>query len=137
MSGDAGLTLELRLLAYTAFICMLLWVPYVLAVIKTRGMTKAVSYPSGVSDDLPAWGQRANRAHMNLVENIAPFAILVLVAHAIGVNNEMTVLGAHLFFWGRVVQTVVMLFGIPWVRTLSFTVSLIGNLIIFGQIMYA
>ncbi len=40
---------------------MLLWVPYVLAIIKTRGMAKAVSYPSGVSDDLPAWGQRANR----------------------------------------------------------------------------
>ena len=137
MSGDAGLTMELRLLAYAAFICMLLWIPYVLAVIKTRGLVKAVSYPSGVGEDLPAWGQRANRAHMNLVENIAPFAILVLVAHAIGVSNEMTVLGAQLFFWARIVQIVVMLIGIPWLRTIAFTVSLIGNLIIFGQIVYA
>ena len=136
MSGDTTLTTELRLLTYTAFICLVLWIPYILAEIKVRGLTRAVGYPSGVVDDLPAWAQRGHRAHMNLVENLAPFAVLVLVAHALGVSNSATVLGAHLFFWSRLVQIGVMYAGIPWLRTLSFAVAMIGNLIILGQILY-
>lgn len=136
MSQDLTLTTELRLLIYSAFICIVIWIPYILAEIKTRGLTRAVGYPSGVVDDLPAWAQRAHRAHMNLVENLAPFAALVLVAHVTGVSNGATVLGAQLFFWSRIVQIVVMFAGIPWLRTLAFAVGLVGNLIIFGQILY-
>ncbi len=130
------LTTELRLLTYTAFICLVLWIPYILAVIKVRGLSRAVGYPSGGSEDLPAWGQRAQRAHLNLVENLAPFAALVLVAHAIGLSNEATVLGAQLFFWARIAHIVFMLAGIPWLRTAAFAVGLIGSLLIFGQILY-
>ena len=60
--SDVTLTTELRLLTYTAFICLLLWVPYVLGVIRTRGLVRAVGYPSGIADDLPPWAQRAQRA---------------------------------------------------------------------------
>ena len=132
---DAALTTELRLLTYTALISLLVWVPYILSEIKTRGLARAVGYPSGVVDDLPAWAQRCHRAHMNLVENIGPFAILVLVAHVMGINNAMTVLGAQLFFWARIVQIGVMIAGISWVRTLAFAAGLVGNLLIFWQIL--
>ncbi len=69
------------------------------------------------------------------MENIGPFAILVLVAHALGLSNGMTVLGAQLFFWARVAQTVIMFAGIPWLRTAAFAAGLIGNLLILGQIL--
>ena len=133
---DVALTTELRLLTYTALISLLVWVPYILSEIRTRGLTRAVGYPSGVVDDLPAWAQRCHRAHMNLVENIGPFAVVVLVAHVMGINNAMTVLGAQLFFWARIIQIVVMIAGITWVRTAAFAVGLIGNLLILGQILY-
>jgi uncharacterized MAPEG superfamily protein len=136
MSGEATLTTELRLLTYTAFICLVVWIPYALAAIKTRGLSRAVGYPSGGTEDLPAWAQRAQRAHMNLVENLAPFAVLVLVAHAMGVSNAATVLGAQIFFWARIVHIGVMLAGIPWLRTLAFAAAMIGNLLILGQILY-
>ncbi len=42
MSVDVTLTTELRLLTYSAFICLVLWIPYVLAVIKVRGLSRAV-----------------------------------------------------------------------------------------------
>ena len=74
---------------------------------------------------------------MNLVENIGPFAILVLVAHVMGISNAMTVLGAQLFFWARIGQIVVMIAGISWLRTLAFAAGLIGNLLIFFQIVLA
>lgn len=136
MSVDVTLTTELRLLTYTAFICLVLWLPYVLAVIKVRGLSRAVGYPTGGTEDLPAWGQRSHRAHLNLVENLAPFAVLVLVAHALGVSNPATVLGAQLFFYARIAHFVFMFAGIPWLRTLAFAVGVIGNLIIFVEILY-
>ena len=135
MTEGLVLTTELRLLSYTTLICLLLWIPYVLAGIKVRGMARAVGYPSGETADLPAWAQRAHRAHMNLVENLVPFAALVLVAHATGVSNGATVLGAQLFFYARIVQSGVMIAGIPWLRTIAYTVGLIGNLIILAQIL--
>ena len=136
MTGPETLTTELRLLTYTALICLVIWVPYILSEIKTRGLPRAVGYPSGVVDDLPAWAQRTHRAHMNLIENIGPFAILVLVAHVLGISNAMTVLGAQLFFWARIAQIVIMVAGISWLRTLAFAAGLIGNLLILGQILY-
>ncbi len=135
MTEGLVLTTELRLLAYTALVSIVLWVPYVVSIIQVRGMVRAVGYPSGIVADLPAWAQRAHRAHMNLVENLVPFAALVLVAHAIGVSNGATVLGAQLFFYARIVQSGVMIAGIPWLRTIAFTVGLIGNLIILAQIL--
>jgi uncharacterized MAPEG superfamily protein len=72
------LSYELRMLAYSAFLCLLLWVPYTLAAIQARGLGPVAGYPTGKYEDLPAWAQRSQRAHMNLVENLAPFAALIL-----------------------------------------------------------
>ena len=38
MSPDVSLSYELRMLAYSAFLCLLLWVPYTLAAIQARGL---------------------------------------------------------------------------------------------------
>ena len=37
-----------------------------------------------------------------MLESLVLFAILVLTAKAAGISNAMTLLGAQLFFWGRV-----------------------------------
>ncbi|MCG8593208.1 MAG: MAPEG family protein [Kiloniellales bacterium] len=129
------LTTELRYLAYAALLSLLLWIPYVLAEIGTRGLTRAVGYPTGFYDDLPAWAQRCHRAHMNLVENLLPFAALVLIAQVAGVASDLTALGAQLFFWARIAQATVHIAGIPWLRTLAFAAGWIGNLLIFWAIM--
>ena len=39
---------------------------------------------------VPAWIERGRRAHTNMVENLAPFACLVLVAHVAGKANATT-----------------------------------------------
>jgi len=134
MKTELLLTGDLRLLLYSVFLCLILWIPYVLSIIGTRGLTKAVGYPTGVYDDLPAWAQRAQRAHLNLVENLAPFAVLVLVAHLTGNANEVTLLGARLFFWARVAHAVLYVAGVPWARTLIWAVSIVGLVIIFSQL---
>jgi len=52
-----------------------------------------------------------------MLENLVLFAALVLVAQIAGKTDAMTALGAHLFFWARLIYVPVYLIGIPWART--------------------
>lgn len=135
MSSELSLTVDMRMLVYSAFLCLVLWIPYILAAMGARGMARVAGYPTGDYSDLADWAQRSHRAHLSLVENLAPFAALVLVAHLSGAAGEATALGARLFFWGRLVQAIVHIAGVPWLRTLAFVVAWVGNLIIFWQIL--
>ena len=99
MTSQIALTVELRLLIYAAFICIVMWLPYILAGIRTFGLVRMVSYPTPDYVNLPQWAQRLYRAHMNMVENLGPFAALVIVAALTGAANEMTAFGARMFFW--------------------------------------
>lgn len=136
MLADLIFTTDLRMLVYSTALCLVLWIPYTLVAMGARGVAGVAGYPTGRYDDLPEAAQRAQRAHVNLVENLAPFAVLVLVAHVSGSANETTALGAQLFFWARVVQAAVHIAGVPWVRTASFLAGWVGNLLIFWQILY-
>lgn len=134
MSPDS-LSYELRMLAYSAFLCLVLWIPYILATIQKRGLARAVGYPTGDYSDLPDWAQRTQRAHMNLVENLAPFAALILLAQLSGQASAATAFGAALFYWARLGHAIVHIAGVPWARTIAFTVAWIGNLIIFWEVV--
>lgn len=135
MTDMVSLTTELRLLVYAALLCLLLWVPYILAGIGAHGLTRMVGYGASREQGVPGWAARAYRAHLNLVENLAPFAVLVLVAHMTNVHNALTLIGAQLFFWARIAQVAVTYAGIPWVRTLAFAAGWVGNLMIFAALM--
>jgi uncharacterized MAPEG superfamily protein len=88
-----------------------------------------------MSPDLMLLVWRAARAHRNMLENLALFAILVLVAQVAGKANATTALGAELFFWARLVYVPVFIIGIPWVRTGVWGVSVVGLLMIFRQLI--
>jgi uncharacterized MAPEG superfamily protein len=92
----------------------------------------------GNREDMPkmtGWAGRAERAHLNMLQNLVLFMALVLVAVAMGKANEAVLLGAQLFFWGRVAYAVIYLAGLPWLRTLSWFVSVIGLVLIFLQLV--
>ena len=113
---------------------------FILVLMAVGGATLEVGLPklAGNREGMPemmGWAGRAARAHHNIVENLVLFAILVLVAQAAGVHNSSTLLGAKLFFWGRVAHAVVYAFGIPWARTAAWLVSVIGMLLIFLQLI--
>ena len=122
---------QLTYLAWSAFLCIVLWVPYVLERVQLQGLTGALGYPENPPEPA-AWAQRAHRAHLNLVENLPAFAALVLIAFVTGVDGGT---GAAIFFWARVVHAIVYTAGVPYVRTASFFVSWIGMVIIFFQVL--
>jgi uncharacterized MAPEG superfamily protein len=84
---------------------------------------------------LQGWADRAQRASNNLAENLVLFAVLVLVAHVAGKSGETTELGAMVFLGGRVAHAVVFIAGIPYVRTLSWAVSIVGMGIVASALL--
>lgn len=129
------MTPELKYLTCVSLFTALLWVPYILNTIAVRGVLDAVSYPEHPKPIAP-WAQRMKSAHYNAVENLVVFAALVLVAHAAGVSNEVTVMASAAYFWARVIHFAAYAFAIPWVRTLAFVAGFACQFAIAWQILY-
>jgi len=125
---------ELLYLTLVTALTGLLWVPYILDRIATRGLLDAVGYPANPKPQSP-WAVRLMRAHDNAVENLVVFAALVLVANAAGVSNSAVATAAVVYFWARVVHAVAYTFGVPWVRTLAFAVGFLAQATVAWQIL--
>ncbi len=101
------MTAELRWLVLTAIFAASLWIPYVVGVNVTDfpGKSELFVRPPDPSKMKP-WVHRALRAHLNLLEQLPPFAIVVLVGAVTRVSNPVTAWCAALFFWIRVVHAI-------------------------------
>lgn len=125
---------ELMLLAWSALLCLALALPYATGLTLTRGLPIMAGNREGFAEPT-GWMGRAKRAHMNMVENLVPFAALVLIAVLAQKTNSTTLLGAQLFFWARVVHAISYIAGIPYVRTAAYAVGLVGMVLIFIAIV--
>ena len=104
----------------------------------TASLQTSLSRFASNREDFPALtgiAGRAQRAHRNMLESLVLFAALVLIAQATGKANATTALGAEIFFWARLAYALVYLAGIPWVRSSIWTVSIVGLLMIFLQLV--
>lgn len=128
------MTLELKLLVWSAALALVQMVVAVVAAIAQVGLLPLV----GNRENLPAieaWPGRARRAQLNMLESLPIFAALVLVAQIAGKTSAVTALGAQLFFWGRLAYAPVYVIGIPWLRTALWGVSFVGLLQILLQLL--
>ncbi|MGH8378094.1 MAG: MAPEG family protein [Gammaproteobacteria bacterium] len=121
---------EIFWLAITAMMTGLFFIPYVLDRFAVRGILGTLKNPGTEDKPLHAWAQRAQRAHYNAVENLVVFAALVAAALFAGISNELTVLGCILYFWARLAHYLIYTLGIPGLRTLSFVVGVVGEVLI-------
>ena len=125
---------DLKYLALTAILTASLWIPYVIAQVLTNGPPKPQNYLDPTPRPLPPWGKRADRVYVNAVETFAPFAALVIAAHLAG-KADATAFWAACYFWLRMAHAFVYLAGIPYVRTLIFTLGYVAIVCIFLAII--
>ena len=59
----------------------------------------------------------------------------MLAVVATGSGDSVTALGAQLYFWARVVYVPLYLAGIPYLRSLVWTVSLLGMLMVLWGVL--
>lgn len=130
------MTTELVYLTLTGLLAASLWIPYIVGVNSTPVAMPPENRPIDPSGTVP-WVHRAYRAHLNLLEQFLPFAVIVTVAHLGGISNAATVWAATLFFWLRVAHAVWMIGGFPTlpVRPLIFTAGWICILVIAGAVL--
>ena len=128
---------ELFYLLLTAILTGSLWIPVVIGYAKTRGLPKPEDYVVAPTAPLPAWVNRANRAHLNAVESFAPFAAVVLIAHAIGVSTSVTGACAAVYFYARAAHAVVHLSGFKHfiARTILFTTAWIAFIVFAVELL--
>lgn len=128
---------ELYSLSVISTATALMWVPYVLARMTTHGMMRAVGNPgSGYPADSP-WVDRARRAHLNAIENLAVFAPLVLVAAIVEVSTSATILSARIYVAARMAHYVIYAAGVPVVRTVAFLVGACATLVIAAALLHS
>lgn len=128
------MTTDLSMLAWTAGITALFWVPYILARIVQYGPVEALTYRAD-NKPVAAWAERAKKAHYNAVENLVVFAALVLAAHLAGAANDATAAAAITYFWARLAHYPLYISGIPFMRTLAFAIGWLAQICILYQIV--
>jgi uncharacterized MAPEG superfamily protein len=128
------MAIELQMLLFTVALFLVQLVAQVVAEIIQHGIGYAVSArdewlnPTGMTG-------RIERAYFNLLETMPAFAALVLIVLYTGNANENTALGAQIYFWGRVLYVPAYLAGIPFVRTIIWTVSTLGLVLILWEML--
>jgi uncharacterized MAPEG superfamily protein len=126
---------DLKYLAFTAILTASLWIPYIIAQVMTNGPLTPPNYIDPTPRPLPLWGRRADRTYINAVESFAPFAALVIAVHLSGKANAMTAFWAMAFFWLRLAHAIVYLLGIPYLRTVIFTLGYVAVIGIFWEFL--
>lgn len=132
------MTTELSFLTLTALLASAMWIPYIVGVNTEKDDVSDFTRPPDLSLVRP-WVHRAFRAHLNLLETLLPFAVVVLIAHLAQVSTSVTIWASVAFFWLRVAHAAGMISGLARfpVRPAIFTASWLCTLAIGVQVMVA
>lgn len=126
-------------LGLSGLLTILLWTPYILARVFVWGLpTFLNNYPEGFpakQPDAPLWAQRAQRAHLNMVETMPAFiAVVVAAGQLLSGNYDSVVLWSQVFFYARIAHAIVYIVGVPYLRTPVYLVSWFAVLAIGVQL---
>ncbi|MCF6443866.1 MAPEG family protein [Nereida sp. MMG025] len=102
---------ELGILTCLMILAASLWIPYIIGVNTADDTALPADHPDGFvrvgnHRNHRAWVGRAYRAHMNLLEQAVPFAILVLLVDRLDGFTALTYWTAIAFFWLRVAHAI-------------------------------
>ena len=77
---------------------------------------------------------RLMRAQANLFETLPLFAAAVIMAHIAGKDGTLTALGAHLYFFGRLIYLPLYAFGVAYIRSLVWLVAAAGLVMVIAAL---
>ena len=120
------MTPEFILLALTLILALV----QIGAAAMARTAELGVKWNAGPRDvESPPPGKYAGRlmrAQSNLFETLPIFAAAVIMAHIAGKDGALTALGAHLYFFGRLIYLPLYAFGVPYIRSLVWLAAAAG-----------
>ena len=126
---DMGST-EFTMLWASALLGIVYLLASVLASVAGRGMPRAMGARDDGWPEIGKVGARLERAWRNFTETFPLFIAAILIEAQVTPDSDLAPLGAQLYFWGRVVFLPLYAAGLPLVRTLAWTVSLAGIVLV-------
>lgn len=95
-----------------------------------RGLGWNAGPRDGDAKPLTGAAGRLDRASRNFLETFPFFAAGVLMLAWLDLETAQTALGAQVYFWSRVLYTPAYAAGISYLRTLIWSVSLVGLVLV-------
>ena len=99
---------------------------------KDQGLTFNMSPRDTPAPSVGKITARLQRAFHNFRETFVYFAVAVLAVTALGKTNANSALGAEIYLAARVLYVPVYAAGIPVARTIVWTVSVVGIVMVLG-----
>jgi len=125
---------EMQILFCAVALGLIQLVLAVLASVAARGMPWALGPRDEPGKMLGKIGGRLERAYKNFVETFPFFAAAVLVANGLDKHTAMSALGAQIYIWARLLYVPVYVISIPYTRTLVWTASLLGIVLVMSAV---
>jgi uncharacterized MAPEG superfamily protein len=122
--------IELLSLGWSAGLGIIYLLAAAQAVTAQRGLRWNFGNRDSKMPEVTGVALRLSNASKNFMETFPFFAVGILLVHLTDSYSAMTILGAQLYFWARVVYLPVYAVGIPYVRTATWTVSLVGIVLV-------
>ncbi|MBL8550697.1 MAG: MAPEG family protein [Hyphomonadaceae bacterium] len=117
---------ELTMTIYAAALLLALVLVQAIAGVRSVGLMPLANSRDG----LPApvgFHARMLRVVDNHREGLTIFAPIAIVASIAGTTNDMSALGAQLFFYARAAHAVLYIFGVPMIRPLFWGIGIAGT----------
>jgi uncharacterized MAPEG superfamily protein len=118
---------------------MLLWAS-LLGIIQLMLATHFKTIQSGIAYNVSARDKemeytgvagRLDRAFKNFLETFPFFIVGVVIIQLTALGNTLSMIGVHMYFWSRLVYVPLYASGVPYLRSLAWTLSLIGIVLLF------
>lgn len=120
------MTTELTMLLWSVVLGLVQIALAATYLISQRGLGWVASARDGVTPALTGVAARLDRARANFLETFPFFIAVILAGCLLQRHNDMTALGAQLYFWARLAYVPVYAAGIPYLRTLIWAASIVG-----------
>jgi uncharacterized MAPEG superfamily protein len=119
-------SIEIQMLCWAVVLGLAQLVIITVLAIKDQGTSYNISCRDVAPPPVTTVTARLQRAFGNYRETFVYFATAVLVVSLLNKTNATTALGAQLYFWSRLIYIPVYAAGIAVVRTLIWTASIVG-----------
>ena len=131
------MTVELRLLIASIVLGLLHLIASSHLISWQRGYRWTASSREADVPPLRGLANRVDQATTNFLETFPFFAALVLLAHVTNHHSLLTVVGVHLYFWGRVGYLLTAAVGYSLLRSvLCWNIAVIGIVLLLIAIVW-
>ncbi len=130
------MSFELQTAVWTTVILFVLLMLQGGLIAVVQGLKWDLGSRDGAHEESPLQG-RVARTAANHIEGMLLFLPLVMVAHLSDVSSTLTVWGAGLYLAGRIAYVPLYLLGVPVLRSIVWTVTIIGIALVGYEVFRA